>query len=134
MPKRPIPAALAIALLALATPAQAAETTWSERLADALERAKDQGEALAEKAEQAIVVGGVLVYRHRHAIAGATLGCLAGATVGAGAALGAGVATGGATIAGAGPAAALGCGLGCGLGALGGAAMGHQLDGIYDLQ
>jgi hypothetical protein len=128
MPKRPIP--LALALLALATPAQAAETTWSERLADTLERARDQGEVLAEKAEQAIVVGGALVYRHRHTIAGATLGCLAGATVGAGSALGAGVATGGATIAGAGPAAALGCGLG----ALGGAAMGRQLDGVYELQ
>lgn len=129
MLKRSIPLVLLLALLVMAAPAQAAETTFSERMADALERARDQGELLAQKAEQAIVVGGVLVYRHRHAIAGATLGCVAGATVGATSALGAGVATGGAAVAGAGPAAALGCGLG----ALGGAAMGRELDGVYDL-
>jgi hypothetical protein len=129
MSKRSILLGLALALLAIAAPAHAAETTWSERMADALERARDQGELLVQKAEQAIVVGGVLVYRHRHTIAGATLGCLAGATVGATSALGAGVATGGAAVAGAGPAAALGCGLG----ALGGAAMGRELDGAYDL-
>ena len=129
MSKSSIPLGLVLALLAMAAPAQAAETTWSERMADALERARDQSEHLAQKAEQAIVIGGVLVYRHRHTIAGATLGCLAGATIGATSALGAGVATGGATVAGAGPAAALGCGLG----ALGGAAMGRELDGVYDL-
>jgi len=129
MSKRSILLGLVLALLAMVAPAQAAETAWSERMADALERARDQGEILVQRAEQAIVVGGVLVYRHRHAIAGATLGCLAGATIGATSALGAGVATGGATVAGAGPAAALGCGFG----ALGGAAMGRELDGAYDL-
>jgi hypothetical protein len=129
MSKRSILLCLVLALLSVAAPAQAAEPTWSERMADALERARDQGEILARKAEQAIVVGGVLVYRHRHTIAGATLGCLAGATVGATSALGASVATGGAAVGGAAPAAALGCGLG----ALGGAAMGRELDGVYEL-
>lgn len=130
MPRHAISVAVAIVLLATAVPAEAAGPAWSERMADALDRAREQGELLVQKAEQAIVVGGVLIYRHRHTIAGATLGCLAGATVGAGSALGAGVATGGATVAGAGPAAALGCGLG----ALGGAAMGRQLDGVYGLE
>jgi len=79
MSKRSILLCLVLALLSVAAPAQAAEPTWSERMADALDRARDQGEVLAQRAEQAIVAGGVLVYRHRHTIAGATLGCLAGA-------------------------------------------------------
>ena len=40
--------------------------------------AQDARQAFLDKAEQAIVVGGVLLYRHRHAVAGAALGCVAG--------------------------------------------------------
>ena len=85
-------------------------------------------QSFLEQAEQAIVVGGVLLYRHRHAVAGAAIGCVAGSVAATSTAIGAGLATGGTALAGAGPAAALGCGLG----ALGGAALGHPLDNVYD--
>ena len=87
-------------------------------------------QALREKAEKAIVIGGVLLYRHRHAVAGAALGCVIGSMAGATTAAGAGLATAGASLAGVAPAVALGCGLG----ALGGAAVGQPLDNVYDEQ
>jgi hypothetical protein len=73
------------------------------------------------------VIGGVLLYRHRHAVAGATLGCVAGSLAATTTTLGAGLATGGAALTTTAPAAALGCGLG----ALGGAALGQPLDDVY---
>jgi len=117
-----------IAGLALAMPAGRAEAAWSDVLEDGMAAAQSARQTLVEKAEQAIIVGGVLLYRHRHAVAGAAIGCLAGSMVATTSALGAGLATGGAALAGTAPAAALGCGLG----ALGGAALGQPLDSVYD--
>ena len=74
------------------------------------------------------MVGGVLLYRHRHAVAGAALGCVAGSMIATTTTLGAGLATGGASLTTTAPAAAVGCGLG----ALGGAAIGQQLDNVYE--
>lgn len=105
-----------------------AETSWGDTLQQGLNAAESAQRALLDKAEQAIVLGGVLLYRHRHAVAGAALGCVTGSMVATTTSLGAGLATGGASLTTAAPAAALGCGLG----ALGGAAMGHRLDNVYD--
>jgi hypothetical protein len=105
-----------------------AEAAWSDVVQDSITAARAAGQTLRIHAEQAIVAGGVLLYRHRHAVAGATLGCMAGSMAATTMTLGAGLATGGAALAGTAPALALGCGLG----ALGGAAMGQPLDDVYD--
>jgi hypothetical protein len=105
-----------------------AEAAWSEVLQDGLTAARAAEQTLRAQAEQAIVAGGVLLYRHRHAVAGAALGCMAGTMAATTVTVGAGLATGGAALAGTAPALALGCGLG----ALGGAAMGQPLDDVYD--
>ena len=94
-----------------------------------MDAARATEQTLRQKAEQAIVIGGVLLYRHRHAVAGAALGCAAGSVAATTTTLGAALASGGAALATTAPAAALGCGLG----ALGGAAIGRQLDEVYDL-
>lgn len=114
--------------LLLGTAPARAEPAWTDVLQDGLAAARTAQQTLQEKAEQAIVVGGVLLYRHRHAVAGAALGCVAGSMVATTSTLGAGLATGGAALTTAAPAAALGCGLG----ALGGAAIGQRLDNVYD--
>ena len=121
-------AGVLLAGLALALPAGRAEAAWSDLLQEGMAAAQAAQQRVLEQAEQAIVVGGVLLYRHRHAVAGAAIGCVAGSVAATTTALGAGLATGGAVLAGTGPAAALGCGLG----ALGGAALGHPLDNVYD--
>ena len=120
----PPAAALALLLAATATPAEAAPGAWSEELRRAWGAAEAATRTLAAEAEKAIVVGGVLLYRHRHAIAGAALGCAAGSLVGATSAVGAAPATGGASLSAAAPAAALGCGVG----AVAGASLGRPLD------
>ena len=48
-----------------------------------------------EVAEKAIIAGAMLIYRNRHTVAGASLGCTAGAMMGATSAVVAGAATGG---------------------------------------
>ena len=121
-------AAALLAGLALVLPAGHAEAAWSDLLQESMAAAQAAQQRVLEQAEQAIVAGGVLLYRHRHAVAGAAIGCVAGSVAATTTALGAGLATGGAVLAGTGPAAALGCGLG----ALGGAALGHPLDNVYD--
>jgi hypothetical protein len=121
-------AGVLLAGLALALPAGRAEAAWSDVLQDRMAAAQAAQQSFLERAEQAIVVGGVLLYRHRHAVAGAAIGCVAGSVAATTTAIGAGFATGGAALAGTGPAAALGCGLG----ALGGAALGHPLDNVYE--
>lgn len=113
---------LLLPLLAVPAPAEAG---WSEALRDRLVAA---GQDLIAGAEKAIVVGGVLIYRHRHTIAGATLGCAAGSLAGTASTLGAAPATGGASLSAVAPVAALGCGLG----AAAGAALGYPLDRVYD--
>jgi hypothetical protein len=107
-----------------------AEAAWSDVVRDGMSAARAAEQTLRTQAERAIVAGGVLLYRHRHAVAGAALGCMAGSMAATTAPLGAGVATGGAALAGTAPALALGCGLG----ALGGAAMGQPLDDVYDVR
>jgi hypothetical protein len=119
---------LVVAALSLAAAPARAEPAWSAVLQDGWEAARAARQTLQEKAEQAIVVGGVLLYRHRHAVAGAALGCVAGSVVATTTTLSAGLATGGASLTTAAPAAALGCGLG----ALGGAAIGQRLDNVYE--
>jgi hypothetical protein len=105
-----------------------AEAAWSDVLRDGLGAARAAEQTLRWQAERAIIAGGVLLYRHRHAVAGAALGCMAGSAAATTAAVGAGLATGGAAFAGTAPALALGCGLG----AVAGAAVGHPLDEVYD--
>lgn len=120
--------ALVVAALSLAAAPARAEPAWTDVLQDGWEAARAAQQTLQAKAEQAIVVGGVLLYRHRHAVAGAALGCVAGSMVATTTTLSAGLATGGASLTTTAPAAALGCGLG----ALGGAAIGQRLDNVYE--
>jgi hypothetical protein len=119
---------LVVALSIAAAPARA-DVAWSDIVREGVDAAGAAQQTLREKAEQAIIAGGVLLYRHRHAVAGAALGCVAGSVAATTTTLGAGLATGGASLTTTAPAAALGCGLG----ALGGAALGQQLDNVYDL-
>jgi hypothetical protein len=119
---------LAAALSLAAMPARA-EVAWADVMQEGLDAARAAEQTLREKTEQAIVAGGVLLYRHRHAVAGAALGCVAGSVAATTTTLGAGLATGGASLTTTAPAAALGCGLG----ALGGAAIGQRLDNVYDV-
>jgi hypothetical protein len=119
---------LAAALSAAAAPARA-DIAWSNVRQDGMDAARAAQQMLREKTEQAIVVGGVLLYRHRHEIAGAVLGCAAGSLAATTTAAGASLASGGASLATIAPAAALGCGLG----AVGGAALGERLDNVYEV-
>ena len=122
------PCLLLAALLMMVAPGRA-DAAWSDVVQEGLEAARATQQTLRENAEQAIVLGGVLLYRHRHAVAGAALGCVAGSVAATTTTLGAGLATGGAALSTTAPAAALGCGLG----ALGGAALGQQLDNVYEV-
>lgn len=117
---------LAGVLISAAAPVRA--DAWADVMQEGLDAARAAEQTLREKTEQAIVMGGVLLYRHRHAVAGAALGCIAGSVAATTTTLGAGLATGGASLTTTAPAAALGCGLG----ALGGAALGQRLDNVYD--
>ena len=121
-------ACLLVAALAAAGLPGRADAGWSDVLRDGMAAARATEQTLREKAEQAIVLGGVLVYRHRHAVAGAALGCVAGSVAATTTTLGAALASGGASLTTTAPAAALGCGLG----ALGGAAIGQRLDSVYE--
>ena len=118
---------LVVALWLAAAPGRA-DAAWSDVVQEGLDAARAAEQTLREKAEQAIVLGGVFLYRHRHAVAGAALGCVAGSVAATTTTLGAGLATGGASLTTTPTAAALGCGLG----ALGGAALGQQLDDVYE--
>jgi hypothetical protein len=120
---------LAAALTVAAAPGRA-DAAWSEVLRDGMDAAQEVERTLREQAEQAIVMGGVLLYRHRHTVAGAVLGCVAGSLVATTTTLGAGLVTGGASL----MATAPGAALGCGLGAVGGAVIGAPLDSVYDLR
>jgi hypothetical protein len=75
-------------------------------------------------AEHAIVIGGVVVYRNRHAIAGAVLGCAVGSAAAATPTLALALPTAGGSLAAAPTAAAVGCGIG----GVGGAVLGHAID------
>ena len=120
---------LLLAALSMVVAPGRADAAWSDVVQEGLKAARAAEQTLREKTEQAIVVGGVLLYRHRHAVAGAALGCVAGSVAATTTTLGAGLATGGAALSTTAPALALGCGLG----ALGGAAIGHRLDNVYEV-
>jgi uncharacterized protein YcfJ len=124
------PPCLLVAALCWLSAPERAEAAWSDALQEGLNAMRSTQQALREETQKAIVIGGVLLYRHRHAVAGAALGCVIGSMAGATTAAGAGLPTGGASLAGVAPAAALGCGLG----ALSGAAIGQPLDNVYDDQ
>ena len=78
-----------------------------------------------DRVEPAIMIGGILLERTRHMIAGGTLGCAVGAGLSATVAGGAALLTGGV----AGVAIPTAATIGCGLGAPIGAAFGYPLDG-----
>jgi hypothetical protein len=115
-----------LAGLAVAVASGRAEAAWPEGLQEGLSAARAVEQDLLDEARRAIVIGGVVLYRHRHAVAGAAMGCVAGSMAATTLSLGAGLATGGAALVGTGPAAALGCGLG----ALGGGVLGQPLDDV----
>jgi hypothetical protein len=75
-------------------------------------------------AEHAIMVGGVVIYRNRHMIAGAVLGCAAGSALATAPTLVLALPTAGGSLAAA-PATAA---IGCGVGGTSGAVLGYQLD------
>ncbi len=81
-------------------------------------------DAIRLKVEPAVFLGGLVVSRSRHMIAGSVMGCAAGAGLGAGTAALAGIVTGGLGWAALPPAAAAGCVIG----AAGGFAIGYPLD------
>ena len=108
-------------MMGFAQTAKADEGGW---LADATEKMRPAIEEFVDGAERAIELGGIVIYRNRHTLAGAILGCAAGATAGSVSGLAAGLATGGGALA-ATPAAAA---LGCGIGGAAGAALGRPLD------
>ena len=81
-----------------------AEAAWSDALQDGLSAVRAAEQRLLERARQAIVVGGVVLYRHRHAVAGAAIGCLTGSMAATALSVGGGLATGGAALAGTAPA------------------------------
>lgn len=112
-----VPALLATAPVAMAAPADASDGGWRGWLSDT-------ADALQSGAERAIILGGAVLYKNRHTVAGLGLGCVAGAAVGATSGVAAGLATGGAALPGTGPATALGCALG----AAAGASLGRPLD------
>lgn len=116
-----------IALLGLAAPAEAGAP---DRWQDALGIAGDAIDAMRAKAEQAILLGGALLYENRHTVAGALLGCAAGSAVGATSSAALAPVTGGAALAGAGSAALIGCGVG----AVVGAQIGYPLDHVFEEQ
>jgi hypothetical protein len=116
-----------LAGLAVALASGRAEAAWPEVWRDGLDAARVTEQNLLDQARRAIVIGGVVLYRHRHAVAGAAMGCVAGSMAATTLSLGAGLASGGAALAGTAPAAALGCGLG----ALAGGVLGQPLDEVY---
>ncbi|MGO8918307.1 MAG: hypothetical protein ACLQJR_20600 [Stellaceae bacterium] len=78
--------------------------------------ATNVADTLRLQVEPAIFIGGLVVSRNRHIIAGAAMGCATGAATGAGAAALAGVLTGGLGWAAIPPAAGIGCLVGAGAG------------------
>ncbi len=92
--------------------------------ADPWQKAQDAFARLEEQARAMVTIGGVVVYRYRHTISGAALGCATGTLAGVSSTIVLSPVTGGATLAGTGPAALLGCAAG----GAAGAALGYQLD------
>jgi hypothetical protein len=90
----------------------------------AAENVESVAGSIQDRVEPAIFLGGIVIDRSRHIIAGGVMGCIAGAGIGATATAAVGLVTGGVALA-ALPAASA---AGCGIGGLGGAAFGYPLD------
>jgi len=113
-------AAIAVAMVSATAPARAAAAAAPEQaspLADWAREGRDRaavfGNGIRDAAQKAILLGGAVLYNHRHAIAGGALGCAAGAAVGASSA---------------GAAAPPLSALGCAAGAAAGISLGRELD------
>ncbi len=105
----PAGAALAIALLA-ATPLRLPEAHRVAPTRSAFIAYPAHVVASVEtQSEHAIILGGILIERHRHFAAGSVLGCVIGAGLGAGLAAATGLVTGGAAFAALPTASTLGC-------------------------
>lgn len=119
----PACAVLAFALLA-ATPLRVPDPkvpTFKASLGGYATRAVG---GIEDRAEHAIIIGGIVLERNRHRAAGSVIGCTLGAGFSAAVAAGIGVVTGGAGFAAIPAASALGCGV---FGVVG-AAVGSPLD------
>lgn len=117
-------APLVALILALALLTQISDRMLLRAFSSAGQIAGNSLQAVRETVEPAIFIGGLYVSRSRHVIAGAGLGCTAGAILGAGSAATLGFFTAGAGFAAVPAAAAVGCLSG---GAIG-VALGYPLD------
>ena len=117
-------APLVALVLGLAVFTQISDRMLLRAVVDAGQIAETSLQAARDAVEPAIFIGGLYVSRSRHVIAGAGLGCMAGAILGAGSAAALGLFTAGAGLAAVPTAAAIGCLAG---GAIG-AALGYPLD------
>jgi hypothetical protein len=111
-------------LLALPFLTQISDRMLLRAFSNASQLAETSLQATRDTVEPAIFIGGLYVSRSRHVIAGAGLGCTAGAIVGGGSAAVLGFFTAGAGLAAVPTAAAIGCLTG---GAIG-VALGYPLD------
>ncbi|HEV2546241.1 MAG TPA: hypothetical protein VGU20_02800 [Stellaceae bacterium] len=111
-------------VLGLAVLTQVSDRMLLRAVVGAGQVAETSLQAARETVEPAIFIGGLYVSRSRHVIAGAGLGCTAGAILGAGSAVALGLFTAGAGFATVPTAAAIGCLSG---GAIG-VALGYPLD------
>lgn len=117
-------APLVALILGLAALTQLSDRMLLRAFSSAGQVAESSLETARETVEPAIFIGGLYVSRSRHVIAGAGLGCTAGAILGAGSAVALGLFTAGAGFAAVPTAAAVGCLAG---GAIG-VALGYPLD------
>ncbi len=117
-------APLVALLLGLAALTQLSDRALLRAFSSAGQIAESSLQTARDTVEPAIFIGGLYVSRSRHVIAGAGLGCTAGAILGAGSAAALGLFTAGAGFAAVPTAAAIGCLSG---GAIG-VALGYPLD------
>ena len=117
-------APLVALVLGLAVLMQISDRMLLRAIMGASQVAESSLQTARETVEPAIFIGGLYVSRSRHVIAGAGLGCTAGAILGAGSAAALGLVTAGAGLAAVPTAAAIGCLSGGGIGV----ALGYPLD------
>jgi hypothetical protein len=113
-----------ILLIGLAVAIPGGSGAMLRAMASAGVAARSAMDAIRDRLEPAVYIGGLLVSRSRHVIAGAVMGCSSGAAMGAGGAAAVGLVTGGAGFA----AIPLTAGIGCVAGGAMGVALGYPLD------
>jgi hypothetical protein len=113
-----------VLVLALAILSVIGQRTLLRGLSGAAGAGYSAVDRLRAEVEPVVFLGGLVVSRNRHTIAGGVMGCASGAALGAGGGAVFGLATGGVGFAAVPPAAAIGCLLG----AASGIAMGYPLD------